>query len=99
MRAKYGNSVVEIWKIDPQNINKNWVKQAFEDQIIWWNMSDKKVLMVNNAGNALTGILPKMKIVGLSVSMGVAGWYLVKSVDNNYKVIDEKHFKKEYSLF
>ncbi len=53
MRAKYGNSVVEIWKIDPQNIDENWVKQAFEDQIIWWNMSDKKVLMVNNAGNAL----------------------------------------------
>lgn len=50
MRAKYGNSVVEIWKIDSQNIDEDWVKQAFEDQIIWWNMSDKKILMVNNTG-------------------------------------------------
>ena len=99
MRAKYENSVVEIWKIDSQNIDEDWVKQAFEDQIIWWNMSDKKILMVNNTGSALTGILPKMKITGLSVSMGGTGWYLIKSSDNIYKVIDEKHFKKEYSLF
>lgn len=40
-----------------------------------------------------------MKITGLSVSMGGTGWYLIKSSDNIYKVIDEKHFKKEYSLF
>jgi hypothetical protein len=98
MRAKHGNFDVEIWKIDPKNINEDWVKQAFDSQIIWWNMPDRKVLIVNNSGTALTGILPKMKISGLGVSMGVIGWYLVKTADNNYRVIDENQLKKQYSL-
>lgn len=98
MRAQHGNTVVEIWKIDPENINEDWVNKAFENELIWWNMSDKKVLMVNNSGSILTGILPKKKIAGLSVSMGELGGYLVKSTDNNLTIVDEKHFEKEYTL-
>jgi hypothetical protein len=98
MRARIGNYTVDAWRIEKNSTMPDWVEDAFNDGIIWWNSASSDVLLVNTTGSFFSAFSKKIKFAGIGPAMGTYGWYLLRDPDNRFKVVSEKNFSRDYQV-
>ncbi|MDR0298256.1 MAG: hypothetical protein LBI11_06380 [Streptococcaceae bacterium] len=82
MKAKYGNQIVEIWKISHDTSDSEWVRAAFDKGILRWDKMNGDVLRFPQT---FGGIAP-------------VGYYLILLNSHDYMAVTEKKFGKDFRI-
>lgn len=86
MKAKYGKSVVDVWKISLAETPEPWVLDKFEKgQVFWSHLPDSKTKFLQARGTAWGMVI------------GPPGYYLIFDGEE-YRMITEREFKKDFIL-
>ena len=93
MQAEYKGKICDIWQVGRENAQPDWVKQAFQKNVLQWKDDKLQVLMSG------LGLADGEPFYGQPYLMADLGDYLdatnhtlvsPKKFDKVYKILDEK---------